>query len=131
MVSPESTCSTGGCALLNQPHWVVSIVAGSTWVLPGRPFAGTVRRVSCAGVEAGDMGGGAGCAGAGAGWATANEVPSRDAAAASAKAGTRRRAARTRAGGAGCNIVERLPSVPRTVATIGRALRRREPAHWR
>src|SRR5215472_10123602 len=28
-VSPELTRSTGGCALSNQPHWVVSSVAGS------------------------------------------------------------------------------------------------------
>jgi hypothetical protein len=27
-VSPEFTFRTGGCALLNQPHWVVSMVAG-------------------------------------------------------------------------------------------------------
>src|SRR5262249_9410006 len=34
MVSPESTVSTGGWALLNQPHCVVSMVAGSTQSLP-------------------------------------------------------------------------------------------------
>src|SRR5437660_5513976 len=65
MVSPESTCSTGGWALLNQPHWVVSMVAGSTCVLPGRRLARTVRSASCAGVEAGAIGAGAGCAAGG------------------------------------------------------------------
>src|SRR6185369_5745452 len=33
--------STGGCALSNQPHWVVSRVAGSRCSLPGLPVAGT------------------------------------------------------------------------------------------
>src|SRR5438105_5681143 len=40
-LSPESTRSTGACALSNQPHCVVSMVAGSTWSLPFMPLAGT------------------------------------------------------------------------------------------
>src|SRR5215510_16523630 len=68
MVSPESTCSTGGCALLNQPHCVVSIVAGRRWVFPVKRLAGTARSFSCSGVEAGDIGAGGGAtAGGGAG----------------------------------------------------------------
>src|SRR5438132_1163799 len=39
--SPESTRSTGGCALSNQPHWVVSSVAGRTCSLPCMRLAGT------------------------------------------------------------------------------------------
>jgi hypothetical protein len=38
-VSPESTVSRGSSALSNQPHWVVSNVAGSTWALPGSRLA--------------------------------------------------------------------------------------------
>ncbi len=40
-VSPESTFSTGGCALSNQPHCVVSSVAGSRCVFPGYFGVGT------------------------------------------------------------------------------------------
>src|SRR5436190_13706139 len=40
-VSPESTFSTGACALSNQPHCVVSIVAGSRCTLPGYLLVGT------------------------------------------------------------------------------------------
>ena len=52
MVSPELTRSTGAWALSNQPHWVVSSVAGSRWIfLPlGRP---TVRSFRSAGPVAG------------------------------------------------------------------------------
>src|SRR5437899_1535356 len=73
MVSPELTFSTGGCALLNQPHCVVSIVAGRRWTFPGYFFAGTSRSFSCSGVDAGTKGtiagavAGGAVAGAGAG----------------------------------------------------------------
>src|SRR5437660_2625175 len=110
MVSPESTCSTGGWALLNQPHWVVSIVAGRMCVLPGRRLAGTVRSASCAGVEAGAIGAGAGCAAGGCAGGccpTAKEIPSTDAAAAADTSALR--AARLRARGLEANMVERLP----------------------
>ena len=33
MVSPEFTRSTGGWALSNQPHWVVSSVAGNKCIV--------------------------------------------------------------------------------------------------
>src|SRR5205809_5767197 len=62
IVSPESTCSTGGWALLNQPHCVVSIVAGRRCTLPASRFAGTTRRFSWSGVEAGAKGTGSGAA---------------------------------------------------------------------
>src|SRR5205814_4624179 len=39
-VSPESTRSTGGCELSNQPHCVVSNVAGSSQSLPFMADAG-------------------------------------------------------------------------------------------
>src|SRR5262245_53185956 len=48
MVSPESTVSTGGWALLNQPHWVVSMVAGSTQSLPLLSVAVTTAWASAA-----------------------------------------------------------------------------------
>src|SRR5258706_10296356 len=38
-VSPESTVRTGAWALSNQPHCVVSRVAGRTWTLPGKRLA--------------------------------------------------------------------------------------------
>src|SRR3954463_13181412 len=41
-VSPELTRSTGGWALSNQPHWVVSSVAGSTWIF--LPFGSVSAR---------------------------------------------------------------------------------------
>ena len=52
MVSPDLTRSTGACALSNQPHWVVSSVAGSRCIfLPfGRP---TARSFGSAGLCAG------------------------------------------------------------------------------
>src|SRR6185503_15507833 len=65
IVSPESTCSTGGCALLNQPHCVVSSVAGSTCTFPPKRLAGTVRSFSCSGVDAGTGGTTAGALGGG------------------------------------------------------------------
>src|ERR1043166_633908 len=111
IVSPEFTCSTGGWALLNQPHWVVSIVAGSRCVLPGSRLAGTVRRASCSGVEAGAIGAGAGWAAGGCAGGccpTAKEIPSTDAAAADRS--TLR--ARRRARGLEVNMVERLPWKP-------------------
>src|SRR5262245_57705480 len=46
-VSPESMRSTGGCALLNQPHCVVSSVAGSRCTLPLVPLA-TATDCACA-----------------------------------------------------------------------------------
>ena len=38
-VSPDLIVRTGGCALLNQPHWVVSKVAGNRCVVPGKVLA--------------------------------------------------------------------------------------------
>src|SRR3954469_3874197 len=52
MVSPELTRSTGAWALSNQPHWVVSSVAGSrcTFLPFGKP---STRSVGSAGPTAG------------------------------------------------------------------------------
>src|SRR5262245_2334672 len=65
-VSPELTRSTGGCALSNQPHWVVSSVAGNRCTF--LPFgSATVRRFGSGGPIGGTAwvggaaGGGAGC----------------------------------------------------------------------
>src|SRR6267142_1194335 len=72
-VSPELTRSTGSWALSNQPHWVVSSVAGKrcTFLPFGRP---TTRSFGSAGPTAGKpgvvivaVGGYCGAAGAGAG----------------------------------------------------------------
>src|SRR3954470_12296800 len=72
-VSPELIVSTGGWALSNQPHWVVSSVAGSrcTFLPFGRP---TTRSFASAGPTAGKpgvvivaVGGYCGAAGAGVG----------------------------------------------------------------
>src|SRR3989440_1456782 len=56
IVSPEFTRSTGGWALSNQPHWVVSRVAGSRYTfLPfGRPV---MRSLGSAGPTPGEPGG--------------------------------------------------------------------------
>src|SRR5262249_5117114 len=58
-VSPELTRSTGGCALSNQPHWVVSNVAGKrcTFLPLGNE---TVRRLGSGGPIGGTARGGAG-----------------------------------------------------------------------
>src|ERR1700731_5358901 len=56
-VSPEFTRSTGGWALSNQPHWVVSSVAGSRCIfLPFGKF--TTRSRGSAGPAPGEPGGG-------------------------------------------------------------------------
>src|ERR1043166_2190709 len=134
IVSPEFTRSTGGWALLNQPHWVVSMVAGSRCVLPGSRLAGTVRSASCSGVEAGAIGAGAGCAAggcAGGCCATAKETPSKDAAAAADRSAPR--AARPCARLFEVNMVERLPWKPglsRAAISLHRSLNGASPSHW-
>src|SRR5687767_12477877 len=51
-VSPDLICSTGSCALSNQPHCVVSSVAGNRcMVLP--PGSGIERSLGSAGPEVG------------------------------------------------------------------------------
>src|ERR1700760_3746629 len=71
MVSPDCTRSTGGCALSNQPHWVVSSVAGSRCTF--LPFGSPVTRsFESAGPSAGYPGvvmvaGGGDCGAGGAG----------------------------------------------------------------
>src|ERR1700716_2211559 len=65
-VSPEFTRSTGGWALSNQPHWVVSSVAGSRCIfLPFGKF--TTRSWGSAGPTPGEPGGGVGAGGGGCG----------------------------------------------------------------
>src|SRR5512135_1248235 len=59
-VSPDFMCRTGGCALLYQPHCVVSIVAGSSRTLPGLVAAGTDISASSSVDLTGSGGGGLG-----------------------------------------------------------------------
>src|SRR5262249_56450591 len=59
MVSPEWTRSTGGCELSNQPHCVVSSVAGSTCIFLPVGVSRT-RSFGSAAPAAGGAGGGVG-----------------------------------------------------------------------
>src|SRR5262245_52797635 len=65
IVSPEFTRSTGGCALSNQPHCVVSSVAGRRCIF--LPFG--IGRARSAGSAGPVLGSATGVAGGGVDWA--------------------------------------------------------------